>query len=367
MLPKRIPRFVLFSLLLFAFGSAIAVFGAEQTVTQKETGEYEKLAEGVYARIARPDDESVVSNSGFVVLDKSVLVFDTHYTPEAGQALLTKIRSITSKPVRFIVNSHYHADHTHGNQVFPESCQIIGTAASRRDALQKDSASLKRALNASQEQIEKMKKEISESTDSAAKAHATAQIRVRQELVEGLSRMKLLPPVIAVEDRLIIRAGKWEVEVFSPGNGHTDGDLVLHLPAEKIVFAGDLFFNGTLPNTQDANVLEWMKTLAKLAQLDATSFVPGHGAIGKKSDVLAFLAYFEELKSMIEPAVSRGDTLDQVIRSTRVPGKYSGYRFQQFFSANVQRMYTELKAQLPNPLPAAVPLDDAATGEIEEK
>jgi cyclase len=365
MTPVRILRFVSPSVLLLVCCGLEAIYCAEQASPPKEAGECEKLAEGVYAQITRADDESAVSNSGFVILEKSVLVFDTHYTPEAGQALLAKIRSITPKPVRFIVNSHYHADHTHGNQAFPGSCQIIGTTAARRDVLQKDAAALKRALNASQEQIEKLNKEISDSSDAAAKARATAQIRARQQLVDSISRMKVLSPVVTVEDKLIVREGKREVELFSLGVGHTDGDLILYLPSEKIVFAGDLFFNAALPNTQDANVLEWMKTLSALTQLDATRFVPGHGSVGTKSDVLAFLAYFEELKSMVEPAVSRGDTLDQVIRDTRVPGKYSRYRFQQFFSANVQEMYTELRAQLPTPVPAAIPLEDAKTGEIE--
>lgn len=360
-------RFVLRLVLLCVSCSTFTVLCAAQESSPKEAGDCEKLAEGVYAQIARPDDESVVSNSGFVILERCVLVFDTHYTPEAGQALLAKIRSITPKPVRFIVNSHYHADHTHGNPAFPGSCQIIGTAAARRDALQKDAAALKRALNASQEQIEKLKKEVSDTPDAAAKARATAQIRIRQEFADGISRMRLLPPVVTVEDKLVVREGKREIELFSIGVGHTEGDLVLYLPAEKIVFTGDLFFNAALPNTQDANILEWMKTLSTLSQLDAIRFVPGHGPVGTKSDILAFLAYFEELKSMVEPAVSRGDTLDQVIRDTRVPGKYSGYRFQQFFSANVQQIYTELKAQLPTAPPAANSLKETAKDEVEKQ
>jgi cyclase len=367
MSPALILRFVLPSVLFFVFCGTNGGFCAEQASPQKDAGEYENLAEGVYARIARPDDDSVVSNSGFVILDRSVLVFDTHYTPEAGLALLTKIRSITPKPVRFVVNSHYHADHTHGNQAFPGSSQIIGTVAARRDALQKDSAALKRALNASQEQIKKLQKDLSEATDAAARARTAAQIRTRRELIEGISSMKVLPPVIAVEDKLIVRDGKREVELFSLGGGHTDGDLILYLPSEKIIFAGDIFFNAALPNTQDACILDWMKTLSALAQLGATKFIPGHGSIGAKSDVLAFLAYFDELKRMVEPAVMRGDTVDQVIRDTRVPDKYSSYRFQQFFSANVQQMYTELKAQMPETAPSVISPEDAKNGGVERQ
>ena len=82
-----------------------------------EASEVAKLAEGVYARIVRPDGPAV-SNAGFIVLENEVLVYDTHATPEAGQALLSAIATVTAKPVRYIVNSHFHPDHTHGNQVF---------------------------------------------------------------------------------------------------------------------------------------------------------------------------------------------------------------------------------------------------------
>ncbi len=102
-------------------------------------------------------------------------------------------------------------------------------------------------------------------------------------------------------------------------------------------------------------MLEWMKTLHSVLNLDARTFVPGHGAIGSRSDVERFLAYLEDLKALVEPAVERGDTLEQVVRDLRVPAKYAGYGFQNFFPSNVQKMYSELKANQPvNPATEAV-------------
>ncbi|HYK87416.1 MAG TPA: MBL fold metallo-hydrolase, partial [Acidobacteriota bacterium] len=82
-----------------------------------QEGDLTKLAEGVYAQIVSPDGNAV-GNSGVIVLEHSVLVFDTHFTPEGAQVLLSKIRAITPKAIRYVVNSHFHPDHTHGNQVF---------------------------------------------------------------------------------------------------------------------------------------------------------------------------------------------------------------------------------------------------------
>jgi cyclase len=110
---------------------------------------------------------------------------------------------------------------------------------------------------------------------------------------------------LTLDTRLSIIEGKREVDLLYVGIGHTDGDIILFLPAEKVVFLGDLFFNAALPNVQDANLLEWMKTLDEILKLDAEKFIPGHGLVGTKQDVREFLGYFEELKALVAPAVTR--------------------------------------------------------------
>jgi len=89
----------------------------------------------------------------------------------------------------------------------------------------------------------------------------------------------------------------------------------------------------------------WIKTLGEIQKLDADRFVPGHGPVGTRQDLAAFLQYLVDLKAAVEPAVVRGDTLEQVVREIQVPDKYSGWDFQNFFPANVQQMFMELKAQ----------------------
>ena len=142
----------------------------------------------------------------------------------------------------------------------------------------------------------------------------------------------------------LIRDGKQEARILFLGAGHTDGDIVLFLPAQKVVFAGDLFFNNAIPNVQDASILEWMKTLGGLMKAGCGHVCAGTRPIGSKKDVQAFLRYLEELKSLVSPAVERGDSLEQATRDIQLPAKYSSYQFQNFFPSNVQKMYTELKA-----------------------
>ncbi len=328
-------------MLLLLFPSFAQPQGGESQATRE--GDLVKLADNVYARIVSPDGNAV-GNSGVVVLDHSVLVFDTHFTPEGAQALLTKIRALTSKPVRYVVNSHFHPDHTHGNQVFG-SAHIISSFNARRDILQKDLPTLNRTLTTAQSQLDRLRKELaSPAAGTVGNEQLRGQIASRQELLDRMSRLKIIAPVLTLDDRLLIREEAREVELRFVGAGHTDGDIIMFLPAEKILFLGDLFFNAALPNTQDANLLEWMKTLEQILKIDAVKFVPGHGAAGTAKDVKEFMGYLEELKALVQPAVTRGDSMEQILRDVQVPARFSSYRFQNFFQANVQEMYVELRA-----------------------
>ncbi|MBZ5495823.1 MAG: MBL fold metallo-hydrolase [Acidobacteriia bacterium] len=306
-------------------------------------GELSRLADGVFAQVVSPDSDAV-SNSGVVVLDSGVLVFDTHFTPEAGEALLEKIKAASPRPVRYLVNSHFHPDHTHGNQAFPAVRQIIGSTNARRDMLQKDLPALNQAQAIAQSQVEQLSKEVGQEQDARKQEALRVQLNQRLAFMRRMSTLKILAPVVTLDDSLIIIDGGREVDLLCLGAGHTDGDVVLFLPQEKIAFLGDLFFNDALPNAEDANMLEWMKSLREALKLDAKTFVPGHGQVGTKSDVEEFLSYLEDLKALVEPAVTRGDTLERVIRDLRLPSKYASYSFQDFFPANLQKMYAELKA-----------------------
>ena len=322
--------------------------------TAAEKAGLEKVAEGAYARVVSADGEEV-GNVGVAVFDRSVLVFDTHFTPEGGASLLAAIRGITQKPVRYVINSHWHADHTHGNQAFA-SAQFISSVNARRDMLQMDLPSLNRTLRITQTQLEKLRQAVVKEPDPEQRRTMREQIKSREDYLQAMSRLKIQPPIVTVEESLVIREGKQEARILYLGPGHTDGDIVLFLPVQKVVFAGDLFFNRAIPNVQDANILAWMTTLKALLKLDADIFVPGHGAIGSKKDVEAFLRYFEDLKALVLPAVERGDSLEQVAQEVKVPAQYASYQFPNFFPSNVQKIFAELKAiQLETVSPAVAP------------
>lgn len=306
-------------------------------------GEFRKLAEGVYAHVVEPEG-IFVANAGVVLLSDAVLVFDTHFTREGGEELLRRIRGITRLPVRFVALSHFHPDHTHGIEAFAGAALVLASAYARRDILEKDLPAVRRALDLGRAQLEQWSRELERARDEALKSSLRMQIAARRELVERLAGLQVRPPIVALDGRLTIRDPERTLEFLLPGAAHTEGDLILYLPREKIVFAGDLFFNGALPNAEDAHMLEWTETLNTLLSLDAEVFVPGHGRPCGRGQVEEFRQYLLDLRALVAPALERGEPLPQVVREAQLPEKYGSYGFQNFFPANVQKMYAELLA-----------------------
>jgi len=341
-------------LLLAAAWPAASVPGQEKPVAAAPNSAapagLQKIADDIYVRVVSPDGEEV-ANSGVVILGSGVLLFDSHFTPEAGADLEELIKGVTAQPVRYIVNSHFHADHTHGNQAFGTARQIIGSTLARRDMLQKDAPALNRMQAIAQKQVEQLARELSLESNPGKQEALRLQLKTHQAFMRRLASLRILVPSLTLDDSLTIIDGERELNLLYLGAGHTEGDIVLYLPREKVAFLGDLFFNDALPNVEDASPLEWMDTLREVLKLDAATFVPGHGRIGTRQDVEEFLGYLEDLKALVAPAVKRGESLEQVVNDSRLPAKYDGFGFQNFFPANLQKMYAELKAAQPAAAP----------------
>ncbi len=328
-------RYAVFVLLLLVCTPPIATSG--------ESDRLVKIAEDVYARIVSPNGDAV-GNSGFIILEQSVIVFDTHFTPEEGLELRKEIESVTARPVRYVVNSHHHPDHTHGNQVFPEA-HIIGSRGTRRNILENDLPSLERIIQVVKDQLERMKKEESGLKDPGRIDSLREQITTRNDYLQTLLKLTIMAPFVVLDEYLAITEGSSEARILFMGPGHSDNDTVLFLPADKVLFCGSLLFNDAIPSVQDAKMLQWMDVLHEILEFDADRFIPGHGPPGDRQDVEKFIGYFEDLRALVEPFVARGESLKQAMQDIQLPAKYSRYRFKDLFPSNVQKMYEELKMQ----------------------
>src|SRR3990172_7197378 len=229
-----------------------------------------KLAEGVYGFIGKEG----ATNSGFVVTNEGIVVIDTQGPKELALLLKKKIHEITDKPVVYVINTHFHGDHTFGNQYFKKAREIISHENTNRNLIEKD-----------KQHREQFKKFFGENS------------------LEGF---ELTLPTKTIKDTLSLRVGNKTMEIAYLGRGHTDGDIIVYLPIERVLFGGDLLYNNRLPWLGDAYTGDWIATLKMLKNFDAGIYVPGHGGIGDISILFAFKQYLADLQLEVRKYIKKG-------------------------------------------------------------
>jgi cyclase len=323
-------------------GFAIVFLGLAPLPALADNLQVEAMADGVYA--LRPTDEAfdgyrAISNSAAVVLDDGVLLFDSHMTPELVEEARADLKPLTDKPVRYVVNSHYHWDHTGGNWAYAKDVEII-THLATREHLLKYYAELPTELP---KEIAEEEQQVQQETDPAARQRLLAYLRMDRDLLARVAGGARAPvPTLTFDSKVVLDRGR-RVEIYFLGRGHTDGDTVVYLPAEKIALLGDLLFTKALPNIRDGYTKEWIATLEKVLALGATRFLPGHGPLSTADDVREMIAYLVWLRGAVEPYVKSGRSLDDVKRGVVLPDAYKAYRWTRFFPTNLEKVFGELK------------------------
>jgi len=300
-----------------------------------------KVADGVYAAIARPGGLAS-GNAGFIIGDEGLLVFDTFFTPAAISELIETIESQTKLLIRYAVNSHYHLDHTGGNQILKaRGVPIIA----HDNVMIWQTTKNKRFLPAPQE-IEKRRadtaKQLAETP--ADQKDKRAQLERQLRRLEAMMTITLTNPTITFgSGSMHLMLGKREV-ILTTLPGHTGGDVIAYVPDANVVFTGDLGWSKTLPNLVDATVKDWIPTLDKiLAEHPMAKFVPGHGTVAEAVNIRDFRDYLDDLRQRVQQGISNGLTIDQAKQQLTLPEKYKSFAFQNFATPNVEDMYKELK------------------------
>ena len=300
-----------------------------------------KVAEGVYAAIAKSGGLAS-GNAGFVIGDDGVLVFDTFFTPAAIEELVSEIESLTKLPIKYAVNSHYHLDHTGGNQVLVERGVPI---VAHDNVMIWQTTKNKRFLPAP-EDLQKRKadaaKQLSETPEDQKDKRAQLERQIRR--YDAMMSIRLTNPTKTFSSgTLRLNLGKREV-ILATLPGHTGGDVFAYVPHANVVFTGDLGWSKTLPNLVDATVNDWIPTLDKmLAQYPTAKFVPGHGNVAEAADIRTFRDYLDDLRSRVSKGIADGLTIDQAKQQLTLPDRYKAFAFQNFATPNVEDMYKELK------------------------
>ena len=277
---------------------------------------FNKVADGVYHAIGT-GTLTVVGNSSVIVNDDDVVIVDDHVSPAAAWVLLDEIKTLTNKPVRTVINTHFHYDHAHGNQVFDSTVSIIGHEFTREMLTGGKSAEMplyKNYVSGLPGQIANLRQRVTTETDAAAKARLQTQLQTAENNAASQAEFKPTPPTVTLRDRMTLYRGTREIQIRFLGRAHTAGDVVVYLPKEKLVMTGDML-TSTLSNMSDAFVNEWVTTLDELKKLDFTTVLPGHGeAFTDKAKIDYFQAYLRDVWTEVSRLKQQGVSAEEASR-----------------------------------------------------
>ena len=263
---------------------------------------FNKVRDGIY-HVVGTGNLAVVGNSSVIVNDDDVIVVDDHVSPAAAWVLLEEIKEITNKPVTTVVNTHFHFDHAHGNQIFDSRVNIIGHEFTRQMLLNNSIGMplYRNYVTGLPAQIDDLKKRLASESDATTQAMLERQIAVAESNRKAQAELKPTPPNVTLTDRMTLYRGAREIQIRYLGRGHTAGDLVIFLPREKVVMTGD-FLTAGLSNMSDSFPDEWVTSLDALKTLDFDTVLPGHGeAFTDKAKI----GYFQDYMRDVWTEVSR--------------------------------------------------------------
>jgi glyoxylase-like metal-dependent hydrolase (beta-lactamase superfamily II) len=249
------------------------------TEYQAPPAEMKNLAEGVYVYLQPFVFYS--SNAGLIVDREEAVVVDSLTNRYMVENFLTRIREITGKPIRFLINTHPHGDHTYTNQFF-EGAKVICSSECRKET-----------INTPPDQINYVKKEVPAMSFEGARD---------------------TPQDITFENSLTLYLEEREVHLVCLGPGHSPSDTYVFLPREKIVFCGDMVFSGTPPLSLAGSVIGHIRQLETLAALEAEIYVAGHGPVVGKEYVCASRDYLRHLLDEARKCFDQGMPLQEAAR-----------------------------------------------------
>ncbi len=269
------------------------------------------------------DNEGNTSNAGFVVTSDGVAVFDALGTPSLGWALLQEIRKVTDKPVRYVVASHYHADHIYGLQAFKDHSAALIVAQERAGEY----------------------KENEETADEKADQRLEQRRGALFPWVNDTTRV--VPPDITFKERMTIVLGDRRLTLLFAGPAHSSSDMMMMVEPDGVLFAGDIVQNGRIPfmNSDDVSTAHWLDALDEVEKLQPKFIIPGHGKPSTgAAEAIAFTRdYIRYVRDAMAAAVKNWTDFD----AAYAQADWSAYKDVPAFAnnnrGNAYRIYLELE------------------------
>jgi len=298
------------------------LFAAPKYAPTSVEMEVKKVSEHVYyvegiAGIAT-DNEGFISNAGFIVTSDGVVVFDSLGTPSLAHKLVQKIKTVTDQPIRKVIVSHFHADHIYGLQVFEDlGAEII-------------------APYGAQKYIQ---------SEAAASRLEERQFSLEPWVNEDT---RLVLPDTTIEKSDTFELGGLTFTINFMGKAHSDGDLTLLVEPDKVLFSGDIIFEGRIPFVGNADSKKWLETLTRLETEGLTALVPGHGPASDnpKETISLTRRYLAHLREVLGEGIEELTPFDEVYAEA----DWSEFKDLPAFEAgnriNAYQVYLSMEAEL---------------------
>lgn len=347
--------------LLFAFACNTIQSNAQSAIKKYEI---RKLADGVYSFIWKePAKNPIESNSLFVINQEDVVVVDACWWPSATELMIRELKKLTNKPVRYVMNTHWHNDHLSGNYLYRKywpGVEFIAHTSSRKDyqeqIVNERASILKRYKDEPAEYVKWLKEGKDASgkiLDSARRKRVKQVVDFYDEVTAEFLKVQFVLPDHLISDSLVLHRGDRVIKILWLGRGNTKGDLVLFLPKEKVVATGDLVVS-PIPFGFGSYYKEWIQVLSRLESLDVNFYIPGHGDLMEnKNYIQQVKGMLTELVTEVDKAVSEGLSLEETQKRVTLAEwrkKFAGddltlqQSFDAFFlSPSVERAWHQAK------------------------
>lgn len=321
------------------------------------------VADGVFAALQPHEKRFDDANSAIILTASGIVVVDTQASPATTAALLAEIRKLSDQPPRYLINTHWHGDHTQGNQVyrdaFPE-LEIIGHHSLAEDVPGRAAAQRSEEITAFEEGIVRAEARLREGIsrdggplgDEERAALPGAIERARQHLAT-LHSVQTVPPTLTYGDELTLQRGGRTIRLLHFA-AHTRGDTVVFLPDEKVLITGDLL--DELPFGGHGYPTSWVATLDQLESLDFETIIPGHGGVMKGKEPLRKVrALVQTVIDKVTPLAKAGKALDEVQTMIDLSAQRTTFaaddpvaqrNFDAFLPPLVERAYLEARGEL---------------------
>lgn len=317
----------------------------------KKPFEVVRLAEGVYGFLWKdPVQDPIEGNALFIINNSDVLVVDTGLLPSSARTMAGELRKLTRKPVRYVVNTHWHDDHHNGNQVYREQwpgVEFIAHRDSRTDMFAgtydvraEDLARLQTDAARYERWSREGKDDDGNSLDERRRGRLGEVAALYRGAIPEFRALRNTPPDITFDERLVLHRGERTIELQWLGRGNTRGDVVVFLPRERIVGTGDLLVQ-PIPFAFGSYYEDWIATLARVDSLEADVIFPGHGGIQRDREYLHQVqGLLGALVTQVKAAVAAGSSLEETRKQVILPdwrAKFAGddLRRQAMFDANL--------------------------------